>query len=465
MTEANQLTEEELKAKIDEFVEEVSQFFNKETVETKAYQTGFVKRKSKLTGHLFLTIFTFGMSLYGTPTLNQLVGLLKLVVPEKELSREGFHQRINEEAVKFFEAMLSMVIKLEVPRELELEILAAFKRILIFDSTAFQLPESLVAYFKGTGGTASAAGIKILFGYDLKSAQFFYLVLNGRDADHLVKSGAIEEIKEGELEISDLGFFGVETFAKIEEKGAFYVSRLKTDVTLYQKNEGGELVEYDLVEAIKKMKERGQVELEVQLKSRSVVTKTRLVIERVPAEVKAERLRKLHQKNRKKGHQTKKRTKILQAVNLHITNAPVELLPTKALRQFYTIRWQIELIFKNWKSNFGLDDVTGERPERIKCMIYAKLLFIFISHKVVNVARSYAWLQQEREVSVFQASKHIKTIGHEWLRRIIQEPENVEPILSEAIEFIAKQCLKGKSKKRVYPLEILDRIDMTIETS
>jgi len=462
-----ELTEEELKAKIDEFVKEVSRFFNEETARAKARETGFVKRESKLTGHLLLTVFTFGMSLYGTPTLTQLVGLLNLVAPELEMSREGLHQRLNDQAVQFFEAMLSLVIELEVPGNLELTILEAFKRILIFDSTAFQLPETLAVYFKGPGGDASEAGIKILFGYDLKSAQFFYAILNGTDADHLLKNGAIAKIGEGELEISDLGYFGVETFARIEQKDAFYVSRLKTDVTLYQKaslersrkNEAGELEEFDLVEAIKKMKEGARTEVEIYLKSKTTVIKTRLVIEKVPEEVKAERLRKLNQKNQKKGRQTRQRTKILQAVNLHITNAPAELLPAKAIRQFYTIRWQIELIFKSWKSNFDLDEVTGHRPQRIKCMIYAKLLFIFLTHKVINVARSYAWSQLAREVSEFQAAKHIKIIGNEWLRTIFQEPEKVERVLSDAIKFIVKRCLKGKSKQRVYPLEILAMIE------
>jgi hypothetical protein len=418
-----------------------------------------VQRESKLTGHLFLTVFTFGMSLYGVPTLNQLVGLLNLVEPELELSREGLHQRLNEQAVQFFEAMLSLVIELAVPSDLELTVLAAFKRILIFDSTVFQLPETLAPYFKGVGGDASEAGIKILFGYDLKSAQFFYMVLNGTDTDHLIKNGALEEIGPGELEISDLGYFGVETFAKIADKGAFYVSRLKTNVTLYQQHEGGELEEFDLVEAIKNMKEGTRTEVEVHLKSEKIVIKTRLVIEKVPEAVKAARLRKLNQINKKKGRQPKQRTKILQAVNLHITNAPVELLPAQVIRQFYTIRWQIELIFKNWKSNFDLDEVTGHRPHRIKCMIYAKLLFIFLTHKIINVARSFAWNQLAREVSEFQAAKQIKIIGNEWLRAIVQEPEKVEPILSQVITFIVKHCLKGKSKQRMYPLEIFAMIE------
>ena len=165
-------------------------------------------------------------------------------------------------------------------------------------------------------------------------------MLNGTDADHLIKNGAIEEIAAGELEISDLGYFGVETFAGIAEKGAFYVSRLKTNVTLYQKNEAGELEEFDLVAAIKKMKEGFRTEIEVCLKNKETIIKTRLVIEKVPEKVKAERLRKLNQKNQKKGRQTRQRTKILQGVNLHITNTPVNLLPAKVIRQFYTIRWQ-----------------------------------------------------------------------------------------------------------------------------
>jgi len=462
MSKKNELGEAELKVKIDEFIREVSQFFKEETTEAEARETGFVKRESKLTGHLFLTVFTFGMSLYGTPSLNELVGLLKLVAPELEMSREGLYQRINEEAVKFFEAMLSLVIKLEVPSELELTVLSAFKRILIFDSTAFQLPETLAPYFKGFGGDASEAGIKILFGYDLKSARFFYVVLNGTDADHLIRNGVIGEIGTGDLEISDLGFFGVETFAQIEARGAFYVSRLKTNVTVYRKNEAGNLEEYDLSEAVKKMKEGDRTEIEVCLKSGETVITTRLVIECVPEVVKAERVRKLNQINLKKGRQTQERTKLLQGVNLHITNAPAELLSAKVIRQFYTVRWQIELIFKNWKSNFQLDEVTGKKPHRIKCMIYAKLLFIFLTHKIIHVARSFAWSQLAREVSEFQATQQIKIIGNEWLRAIFQEPAKVETILSGVVKFIIKHCLKGKSKKRVYPLELLAMIEQEL---
>lgn len=458
MSKADTLSDEELRQAIDAFVERTAQFFNAEVAEEKARETRFVQRESKLTGHLFLTIFTFGMSLYGTPTLNQLAGLLSLVLPELDITREGVHQRITEQAVSFFEAMLSLAIELELPTDLELSALEDFARILLFDSTSFQLPETLAPYFTGSGGAASEAGLKILFGYDLKSAQFVYVLLNGTDADHLLENGAIDAIGPADLEISDLGYFGVEAFAAIDGKGAFYLSRLKSNVTLYQKNTAGELEAFDLVQFLKGLQDV-QTEIEVYLKSQGTVIQTRLIVERVPDDVKAQRLRKINARNKARGHQTQQRTKVLQGFNLHITNTPPEVLPMEVVRKLYTIRWQIELVFKNWKSNFGLDKVTGERPERIKCMLYAKLLFIFITTKLVRVASLYAWRKFRREVSEFQAANHIAVVGHEWMRAIIKQPNEVKAVLTRAFDFIIKHCLKCKSQKRTYPLEILAMID------
>lgn len=410
-----------------------------------------------MTGHLFLTIFTFGMSLYGTPSLNQLVGLLNLVVPHLDLSRQALHERINEAAVEFFEEMLSVSVKLTLPKSLDLSILDQFARVLIFDGTSFQLPDTLCEYFSGSGGDASESAIKILFGYDLKSLRFFYIITDGTTPDSLKESGILDYLAPNDLEISDLGFFKISTFIEMDQKGIFYLSRLKSNVTLYRKGEDGQLELFDLVEFVNNMS-LDRMEIEIYLKSGGQCTKTRLIIEKATEEVKAKRLQKLHKINQKKGRTTKKRTKILAGFNLHITNTPPETIQTDQVRTLYSIRWQIELAFKVWKSNFSLDKVTGERPERIKCMIYAKLLFIFISTKLVSVARSYTWLTAKREISMDQAAKHIKIIIQNWLTDTVQNPENVQHILKNAINFICKHCRKGKSKERTYPLEILEQI-------
>ena len=380
----------ELQAEIAQFTEKVSRFFNERLTEELARESGFVERESKLTGHLFLSVFTFGMSIYGTPSLNDLVGLLNLVVPQLDLSRQGLHERINEEAVTFFEKMLSFAVRLELPERLSqavTNLCPRFKRILIYDSTSFQLPEELAKYFRGSGGGGSEAAVKILFGYDLKSHHFFYRLQDGIAHDQLHQDACLQQLDAGDWEISDLGFFNIETFADIDQKGAFYLSRLRSDVRLYHQTPHG-LEEFDLVRFVKNL-QVDQTEVEVYLKKGALILQTRLVIEKVPDHVKAQRLRKINKNSRKKGYKPRKRVKTLAGFNLYITNAPATHIPRQQIRSLYRIRWQIELIFKNWKSNFALAKVTGKRPERIKCMIYAKLLFIMITTKICGAIQNY----------------------------------------------------------------------------
>ena len=405
-----------------------------------------------------MTIFTFAMSLYGTPTLNQLTGLLNALLPEIKVSREAFHQRINERAVTFFETMLSLSIALEFPENIELSVLDAYKRVLLFDSTSFQLPEKLAPYFKGVGGCSSSSAIKIIFGYDFKSSQIFYTLLNGTDADHLINNGMMEKIDADDLVLIDLGYFGVPTFAEIKAKDAFLLSRLRADAKLYIISEAlGELEEVDLIGLLKYVSYEPK-ETDVYLKSGKEIILVRLIMEKVPDTVKEERLRKLKRTESRKGRHSTKRTKILQGYNLHITNASSRDIPTESVRKIYTIRWQIELVFKNWKSNFKLDEVNGIRPERIKAMIYAKLLLIFIVTKITRLASFYVWNKSQREVSEFQAAKYFEAIEPMWMNAIVKEPSKVNEILLNAFSFITTSCLKCKSKKRTYPIEILNAI-------
>jgi hypothetical protein len=444
---------------IDNFIEEVTHFFNREIVEAAARSTGFVERESKLTGLLFLSIFTFGMSMYGTPSLEQLIGLLNKIVPELTLTRQGLHERINEKAVEFFKHMLSVALEIQIPSTLNIKgILKNFKRVLILDSTSFELPENLAEVFKGSGGDASEAAVKIQFCYDLKSAHFYYLLQDGVSADNKYDNGFVNHVREGDLIIKDLGYFNTQVFIVIAEQGGYYLSRLKSRVKLYIKNPQGHFVEFDLIGFLKQVTPGKWVEIEVFLRHGDRYTPTRLVIQTVPESVKNKRLRKLHEANRKKGRTSSQETKVLQGFNLYISNAPEEQLAKEHFRALYGIRWQVELVFKNWKSNFKLDRVSGFKEARIKCMLYAKLLFTFISMKMTYLARNFMWLHYKKEVSEHRAAKQFIIIADKWLELVIQTPTRIKSLLINTLHFITTHCLKIKQKDRVYPLELLDRM-------
>ncbi len=422
------------------FLAQIAQLFDKDRVETTARHTKFVQRQSKLTGHIFLVTFTFAMSLYENPTLEQLTALLDQVLSEfdEEIQRVSLHQRINTYAVEFFQAMLAQAISLNLPSAQTLNFLKQFKEVILLDSTSFQVPANLAHLFRGSGGSASQAAIKIRFGYDLKSGRLFYRIQAGNTPDNRDGNGAVEEITARSLRISDLGFFNIQAFAELDEKGAFYLSRMKSGVNVYQRTEDGQFILLDMVSYVKHMKENKQ-DLEVYLRQKQRFLKTRLIVEKVPEQVIRQRIRGMKRQCQKKGRSFSPDYKILASVNRYITNVPPQQLPSRCCRLLYRIRWQIELMFKLWKSNFALARVAGIRKERVLCTLYAKLLCIVVTSKLVFWVRNDVWNTRKQELSEFRASKILKTFLPQLPSLLLFAPSQVPVLLQKAIQAMTKQ--------------------------
>lgn len=469
------ITKTELKKNIekelDEYIKKNAFFFyNKEEIEKIALETGFVENHSKLTGHIFLSIFVFAMSIYGNPTLAQLSGLLQTYLKDFSISREAIHKRINEKAVSFFEKILGLAIEMNIPDNLKLKTHDGFNRILILDSTAFQLPKELAEFFEGKGGSASQAGVKIQFFYDLKSSYWDYVLQSGTASDRNyeiqkivdentqeIKQPFIEKLQKDDLIIQDLGYFNIETFEAIKNARAFYLSRLLSNAPVYQKDENEKFVALDMMAYIRQLTDH-RTEIPVFLKNKNnLYTETRLIIESSPEQVVNQRLRKLNKECKSRGKQPSDCQILFSTVSVYISNAPKELLASLCFRMLYAIRWQIELVFKSWKSNFSIQKMRGKRLERFKCTLYAKLIFICISSRITMLAKGYLWLSCGREVSDYKAAKHFKVIANLWLFAIYQLSfSQVVSLLSNAFNFICKYCFKIKQKSRTYPLQVLE---------
>lgn len=435
---------------------EISNLFNSEKIEEIAKNTSFVQRNSKLTGTIFLSIFTLGLNMYEKPTLTQLLGLVKLIIPNFEITKDGLQKRINQYAVKFFEFMLSQAINISV-NKIDLNLLNNFNRVLILDSTLIELPDELSDVFRGFGGGASDSALKIQFCYDIKLGQFFYLIQDGTCTDNKYENSFIEKINQYDLIIRDLGYFSPRAFIELSEKGAYYLSRWKSDIVIFIKNENNELISLNMPNFLSKINDT--TEIEIYLKKDSQVSKARLVIEKVPENVKNERLRKMNKANQKKGVQAKELTKLFQGFNVYVSNIPEDFLSKDNFRKLYGIRWQVELVFKNWKSNFNLDKISGIKKERIKCMLYSRLLLIFLSSKIIFQLRNIHWIQKQEEISEVKASKHLILVFLDILKFTVKKLHNKIPkLLREAIQFIHKNCFKIKQNSRLYTLDIITSI-------
>lgn len=437
-------------------INEIKNIFNSDNIDEIAKTTGFVQRNSKLTGTIFLNIFTLGMNMYQRPSLNQLLGLLKIIIPDFEISREGFQQRINESAVKFFEFMLIKASNISI-KNIDMELLKSFKRVLILDSTIMELPKELAETFRGYGGSSSTSSLKIQFCYDLKSSHFFYVIQEGINSDVKYENSFVDKIEKDDLIIKDMGYFNPQSFIELSNKQAYYLSRWKSNIEMYVKDQNDNFFLFDIDKFLTKID--NIIEIDIYIKKERQYSKARLIIEPVPDEVKNIRLRKLNTESKRRGRKTKDRTKLFCCYNIYVSNIPNKLLLMSNFRNLYRIRWQIELVFKNWKSNFNLDKLSGVKLERIKCMIYSRLLLIFISRKIIYQLKTIYWKYIKVEISEFKASKHMIIVFSEILKLSIKKQSNeISKLLNDAIKFIGKKCTKLKQSSRFNSLDIISSI-------
>ncbi|WP_257209093.1 transposase, partial [Bacillus cereus] len=48
------------------------------------------------------------------------------------------------------------------------------------------------------------------------------------------------------------------------------------------------------------------------------------------------------------------RSKRLSGINVYMTNTPTDIVPMGQVHDWYSLRWQIEILFKTWKSFFQI---------------------------------------------------------------------------------------------------------------
>jgi hypothetical protein len=105
-------------------------------------------------------------------------------------------------------------------------------------------------------------------------------------------------------------------------------------------------------------------------------------------------------------------------------------------------RWQIELLFKLWKSEGHLDESRSSIPHKILCEVYAKLIAVIIQHWFCLVR---LWAFPDR--SLVKAAQSIRNQALGLLRDL-----PVVSLFSRAIRILtdtlAAGCRIDKSRQR-----------------
>jgi hypothetical protein len=267
------------------------------------------------------------------------------------------------------------------------------------------------------------------------------VVTDGRAADQGHAAAIVPHLRAGDLVIRDLGYFSLEVLSQIAAKQAWFLSRLSNTVAVYLSAEASEpaLALVDHVQRHAAGCRCGAGGL-----SRRPAP-CRVLAYRLPEEVIEQRRRSAYETARKKGRTPTQAYLHWLQFGWYLTNVHPEIWVAAVVATVYRIRWQIELLFKQWKSLLHIHVLAGTRPERIKCLLYGRLTTITMLMRICAYASWYAVSVLRRELSLHKLIL--------WLKRKDRfahaiEDSTVETLWSDLRRDMVVLLCKQKRKRR-----------------
>lgn len=300
---------------------------------------------------------------------------------QKLLSKVALHKRFNSRSLNFLKAVLAeqMASKLHLAEE---TVWQPFNKVIIADSCKFALPQQFAKDYPAYSGNRAKSLMNIQYSFDLKHGNWEGLELTQpTENDMVYTKRTLEQIHEGDLHIRDLGYVSHAYLVKIVKEGAFFISRLHP---LWNPILCDTEKMVDWVSLYKKMKQTRIAHFETMIvigKGRHAFN-CRLIAVPVPEEVWAERIRKAQIRAKSVGYHLTDEYKHRCRFSLFITNTTQEMLGAADISQLYRLRWQIELVFKTWKSLLNIHKVKAVKTERLECHLIAKFIWILINWKM-----------------------------------------------------------------------------------
>jgi len=344
-----------------------------------ARATGFIQRQRQLTGPVFVQTLTFGWLEQPDAAIEQLTLLAAdLGCP---LTPQALDQRFTPQAAACLAQVLDDALACVLSaRPAAVPLLRRFRGVYLQDSTTISLPAALADLLPGCGGNASTAALKLQVRWELTGCALEGLDWDtGRSADTKAELSRAF-LPPGALRLTDLGYFDLEALQLYDQQGVYFVSRLPSRSVLYTA-EGRKW----RLSAFLQAQTGDSVDLPVQVGAERRLP-CRLLAQRVPSAVAELRRQRLQRTAQRKGRTVSAERRTLCAWTVYISNVPQEQLSLAEALVLGTARWQIELLFKLWKSGGRVDQSRGRQPYRVLCEVFAKLLGLVVQHWLLLTA-------------------------------------------------------------------------------
>ena len=187
--------------------------------------------------------------------------------------------------------------------------------------------------------------------------------------------------------LADRGYSTSKGIEYVTKAGGYVTVRVNTGVLHFEKKPG---IPFNLLSAAESITRIGEVgEWDVNVTKASGVF-GRICMLRKTEEATQAALKCIDQNARRKQKQPRDSTRRFARYVIVFTTFPPEQFSASEVLEWYRLRWQVELVFKRFKSLAQFGHLPKSDEESAKAWLYGKLLVALLTEKIVRHARTFS---------------------------------------------------------------------------
>lgn len=424
MIERDQKGESPYEKNIGNIVNQVKKNLGVTFLNNLSRSTKLVERQRSVSGyHLFWSI----VGGFCTGQATEIAGMLRSYIRHtsntlnynawyKRLSKDGFPEFMRS----VYEHLLNTMYSESVAGR---HLLGMFDDVYIQDGSSFGINDALADVFPGRFKKISPAAIEVHAFYSLRYShtQYFY-VAPDTVSEYQFMPVSEDAPLENTLSLFDRGYASFQRLHAIEEAGGFFIARMKDNVTpliLSVNQADGRAKKYfngQLLQNIS-LQPKKNYDFSVFVKKDLEFTNLRLIVLWNP---------------QKKKH------------IFFLTNTSAQAVSLKKIGQWYRLRWQVELLFKELKSHTELRRFLTANANIAEGFIWAALCALFIRRFLVIQAQHMAGFR----LSFHKAAISAKDFMHDFLRCVFNDLRKLSYCLMDIFQYLAQTMAISNPKRK-----------------
>lgn len=342
-------------------------------------QTGFLARRRVIEPYRLLGAAVGALSQAGTNTLADIHRMFN-GLHGQEVRYKPFHNQLAKETFAEFTrecaciALGSLTSRVLEPTREELR---RFKAILIQDGTSFAVHKGLVDTFPGRFTKISPAAVELHVRMELLNGTPEAVVLTPDTYGERAELPRPDELTDTLL-LADRGYFDMGYCHQVATTGGSFLFKapgnLNPRVEAAWREDGAPVkgVAGKLLKEVRgKLSKRGDIDMDICWRKNGADLRFRLII---------------HWSSQRKRHE------------YLVTNLPRERYDLRSIECLYRLRWQIELLFKEWKSYTSLRLFNTEKAPIVEGLIWSSLIALILKRYIAGTVQQLrnVWLSWQK---------------------------------------------------------------------